>query len=86
MGYIRFEASQRTDRSGRVQYALIKRVETDLNTERYDLNRIFHTISAPSETVQMWMVLDSGVLDRDKLKGREYMVLDSGVLEVDYIL
>lgn len=86
MGYIRFEISQATDLQGRTKSAVVKRIYSDIETEGYDLNRILHSLTAPSNKVEMWMVLDSGILDRDKLKGREYMILDSGTLEIDYIL
>lgn len=86
MGHIRFEISQSTDLQGRTKSAIIKHIYSDIETDAYDLNRILHTLTAPSPVVQMWMVLDEGVLDRDKLKGREYMVFDSGTLDVDYLL
>lgn len=86
MGYIRFDISQATDAQGRTKSAVIKRIYSDMQTESYDLNRIMHALTAPSPLVQMWMVLDQGILDRDKLKGREYMILDSGTIDVDYVL
>ena len=86
MGYIKLEISKVTDDKGRATSSKIRRFESDTGASMHDLMRIFHSLSAESTQVQKWMVLDSGILDRDKLKGREYMILDSGTLEIDYIL
>ena len=86
MGYIKLELTKVTDANGRSTSAKIRRFDSDMGVESYDLNRILHSLTAPSDKVEMWMILDSGILDRDKLKGREYMILDSGTLEIDYIL
>lgn len=86
MGYIKLEISKTTDGSGRASSAKIRRIFSDTGVSMFDLDRILHSLSAPSDKVQMWMVLGEGVLDRDKLKGREYMVLDSGTIDIDYIV
>lgn len=85
MGYIKFDISSVTDASGRITNAVIKHIDTDMGIESYDLNRILHSLAVNTSDVQMWMVLGEGILDRDKLKGRECMILDSGTLDVDYI-
>lgn len=86
MGYIRLEISKTTDATGRASTAKIRRMQSDTGVSVLDLDRILHSLSAPSDKVQMWMVLGEGILDRDKLKGREYMVLDMGTMDIDYIL
>lgn len=85
MGYIRFDVSKVTDANGRTVSARIKHIYSDMGVNAYDLNRIMHTLAAPEAPVQMWMTLGVGVLDRDKLKNREFMILDSGTLGVDYL-
>ena len=86
MGYIKLELTKVTDANGRSTSAKIRRFSSDMGVESYDLNRILHSLTAPTEKVEMWMTLGEGVLDRDKLKGREYMILDSGELNIDFVL
>ena len=85
MGYIKFELSNVTDNQGRSTSAKIRRMYSDMEIGSYDLNRILHSLSAPMQEVEMWMVLDEGVLDRDKLYNREFMILDTGTLDIVWI-
>ena len=88
MGYIKVEISKVTDAQGNTRSVKVRRFDSDMGVNAYDLNRIMHSLSIPvkQEDAQMWMVLDSGILDRDKLYNREYMILDTGTLNIDYIL
>lgn len=85
MGFIKVEISKTTDALGNTRSAKVRRFDSDMGVNAYDLNRIMHSLTI-FEKVQMWMVLDEGVLDRDKLYGKEYMILGSGTLNIDYLL
>lgn len=83
MAYIKFRLTRTTDASGNAMHGKVSRIESDMpSLDTLQPNMIWHALSFAS-AVKQWLMMDTGVLDRDMLADSDVMQFDMGMLDVD---
>ena len=83
MSYIKLKIQRRSDATGRTLHAMVSGMESDMPPlATLQPNMVYHAIARRTD-VQMWMVVEEGLLGRDMLADSEALKLGEGMLNVD---